>query len=99
MDINLLRKLDYYVGIPACFILTIINCFFPTRKSKVGGEENKILFIELSEMGSAILAYSSMHHVREMFAGSELYFLTFYKNRESVELLDVIKKRKCNDDT
>jgi len=49
----------------------------------------RTLFIELSEMGSAILADSAMRKLREK-SGSELYFVIFQQNAESLELLRTI---------
>ncbi|MBN8550485.1 MAG: glycosyltransferase family 9 protein [Deltaproteobacteria bacterium] len=48
------------------------------------------MFIELSEMGSAIIAYSTLVKAKELFPGAELFFLVFRKNRESVDVLNVI---------
>ncbi len=50
----------------------------------------KILFIELSEMGSAILAYSAMGHAIDKYPGVKLYFLIFEQNRFSVDILDTV---------
>jgi ADP-heptose:LPS heptosyltransferase len=86
-----MRKLDRRLGIPLCFLLSIlfgIKKFFakkpPLRDSR------KILFIELSEMGSMVLAFSLFEKTKKMFPGAELYFLTFQKNRHAIDILDVI---------
>lgn len=50
------------------------------------------MFIELSEIGSAILAYSSMQKAKELYPDTELYFWIFRKNRESVDLLNIVPK-------
>ncbi|MEW6184902.1 MAG: glycosyltransferase family 9 protein [Thermodesulfobacteriota bacterium] len=50
----------------------------------------KFLFIELSEMGSAILAYPAMKALIKEYPGAELFFLIFAKNRASVDLLNII---------
>ncbi|GAF95710.1 unnamed protein product, partial [marine sediment metagenome] len=49
-----------------------------------------MLFIELSEMGSAILACPAMKYVLRRYPGAELYFLIFEQNRFSVDILDVV---------
>lgn len=48
------------------------------------------MFIELSEMGSAIIAYSTLVKAKELFPEAQLYFMVFRKNRESVDVLGVI---------
>ncbi len=90
MDVDLMRKIDYWVGIPLCFFFSIINSaakiFSFSRQKKI----KKILFIELSEMGSTVFAYSSMKKAKEMYPDSELYFMIFRENQESVNLLKII---------
>ena len=92
MNITPARRIDYWIGIPICFILSMynkINNFF--RKEEVLLEEpKKFLFIELSEMGSAILAYPAMRYIKNKYPESEISFLIFEKNRPSVDILRII---------
>ena len=61
MNVDVMRKVDYYLGVPLCFFGTIaawcIGLFTPRPKDS--GPKN-ILLIELSEMGSAILVDPAM---------------------------------------
>ena len=89
MKINTMRKIDKYIGIPLCFIMTMvlkISSFF--RRNDVR-PVNKILFIELSEMGSAIIADPAMKKAKSHF-NAELYFVIFKKNKPSLELLKTV---------
>lgn len=93
MNIPLVRVIDYWFGIPICFILTIIEQFnrrLPFRKRRP--IYKKILFIQLSEMSSAILAYPTMKYLKQKYPDSELFFMIFEKNRPSVDMLGIIKK-------
>jgi len=94
MQISFVRLVDYWIGIPSCFILTIFykikKLFIKVPKSDY--QPKKILFIEFSEMGSAILAYSAMQKAKELYPNTELYFWIFHKNRESVYVLDIIPR-------
>jgi len=86
--INLYRFLDFYIGIISCFILTVYRFISrPFSRSTRSGE--RILFIELSEMGSTILAYPAIKAVLAERPGAEVYFLTFARNRSGVETLDL----------
>lgn len=94
MKVDFMRFVDYYVGVPICFLLSIlvsIERLFGLRRVKKDFKPKKILFIELSEMGSAILAYGAMKKAKELF-NAELYFMIFKENEESVKLLDIIPK-------
>ena len=91
MNINLMRQLDRKLGIPLCFLLSILNGIKKLFKRNAPLKDcKKILFIELSEMGSMVLAFSLFKKTKELYPGDELYFLTFQKNRYAIDILDVI---------
>jgi len=94
MNVNFMRTIDRRVGIPICFFLSIIHgigkIFSPPKIIK---KPRKILFIELSEMGSMVLAYSLFKKTKELFPGAELHFLTFKENRHAVDILGIIPKK------
>lgn len=98
MNIDLIRAIDKWIGIPACFFLTIAhNIFYRSKFSRANESEQprrpkRILFIELSEMGSAILAYPAMKYMLNRYPDSELYFLIFEQNRFSVDILNIIPR-------
>jgi len=94
MRVRLMQIVDYWVGVPLCFIFTLLHrssaFFLPRRRQP---RPKKILFIELSEMGSAILAYSTLCQAKKKYLGSSVYFLIFRRNRESCEILDILPKQ------
>ncbi|NIO48975.1 MAG: hypothetical protein GTN73_06020 [Candidatus Aminicenantes bacterium] len=94
MNADLMRLIDRRLGIPICFAL---SCVHGLRKifSKPRFIKNpqKFLFIELSEMGSILLAYSLLKKTKEFFPDAELYFLTFKENRCAVDILDIIPEK------
>ena len=84
-----MRAIDRYVGIPITFVATLLMrvwqlCCRPRQQRPA-----RILFIELSEMGSTILADPAMRKARDHFA-AELYFVIFRKNRASLRLLQTV---------
>jgi ADP-heptose:LPS heptosyltransferase len=81
-----MQKVDYWLGIPVCFALSAINSAKSVLFTRRRGKPKRILFIELSEMGSAVLAHSAIEEARRIFPDGEFYFLIFERNRESVEL-------------
>lgn len=90
MDVRLMQRIDYFVGVPLCGFLGLLykikQFILPcTRKNP-----SRLLCIELSEMGSAFLAYPMLKRAAERFGRENVFFLIFTKNRESVDLLDVI---------
>jgi len=92
MNIDVVRILDYYVGVPLCLFATVVKKIagiFSVRRQ--GRTPARILFIELSEMGSVILADPAMSKIKKIL-NAELFFVIFQKNSCSLELLNTIPK-------
>lgn len=92
MEINIARKIDYWIGIPLCFLISLaakikkmINPGTISYKPP-----KSIMFIEFSEMGSAILAYPAIKEAKKAYPDAEIYFWTFEKNAEALKLLGII---------
>ncbi len=85
-----MRNIDHYAGVPLCALATlgekIYQFFRPASKKKA----KNVLYIELSEMGSAILVDPAMRKLQSQIEG-ELHFVIFSKNKISLELLKTIK--------
>lgn len=87
-----MRTIDHLVGVPLCAIVSPIVALTDKIKSIFGRElvqPKKILFIELSEMGSAILVDPAMRNAQAR--GAEIFFLIFKSNRASLTLLNTVK--------
>ena len=85
-----MRRIDYWVGIPITFFLSIFHTVGKLFGRKHIKQPRKFLFIEISEMGSTILAYSSISYIKKKYPGAQLYFLIFKKNRESIDMLKIV---------
>ena len=92
MNIKLMRSIDYWVGIPICFVLSVFNMIYSKvrRRSKRAGKIKKILFLEFSEIGSVILSWPAMNKIKDQYPDSELYFWIFKANQEVLPLLNMI---------
>ena len=86
MNVDTVRKIDFYVGVPLCFLLSVLCRIFLKKPTQT---MRKILFIELSEMGSAILVDPAMRKARRDL-GAELYFVIFLTNKPSLQLLHTV---------
>lgn len=89
---NLMRAIDFWVGIPLTFFLTVvyrIQRLLGLAATPDGAPRN-ILFIQLAEMGTMVVAYPSLSKARELFPDATLHFLCFTEIRSSVEMLGII---------
>lgn len=90
-----MRYLDYWAGIPLCFLFSCLNSFlkiFGFKKAARKVPPRKILFIKLSELGAIILAHPLLKRAQEEYPGAELFFVTFAKNRGIFALFGNIVK-------
>lgn len=90
MTLSFMHRIDSWVGIPACFLLSLWHALLGRRSPSISKPIRRVLFIELSEMGSAILAYPAIQKIKTDNSNADLFFLIFAKNRESVDLLEII---------
>jgi len=95
MKVSVVRKIDYWLGVPACFLLTLLHYILKLNffRRKPAAAPKKFLFIELSEMGSAILAYPAMRYVKDNYPEAELFFMIFKKNRASVDISGIVPEK------
>lgn len=90
MKIETMRKIDYAVGIPLTFIFSLLDVIFPSRNIN-SSSTKKMLFIELSEMGSAILADPAMQRAINKYH-VEIFFVIFKRNKASLDFLKSVKE-------
>jgi ADP-heptose:LPS heptosyltransferase len=92
MNVDTMRNIDHYAGVPLAFTGTIIkktvDFFVPPKRVK----PKNVLLIELSEMGSAILVDPAMRKLKANIEG-ELYFVIFSKNKVSLQLLETVPEK------
>ena len=92
ISVNTMRAIDHWVGVPLCAIASPLVALMDSIKnifSRSPEVPKKLLFIELSEMGSAILVDPAMRNAQAR--GAELFFLIFKSNRASLTLLNTVK--------
>ena len=86
-----MRQIDFWAGVPLCALMTglyrLWRLFRPLRP-RTGRD---ILFIELSEMGSAVIADSAFKRAQRLFPDARLHFLIFAKNRPSLDITGTIR--------
>ncbi|HZZ40653.1 MAG TPA: glycosyltransferase family 9 protein [Acidobacteriaceae bacterium] len=87
MQLKTMRRVDYWIGIPLCFVCTLLLRLM----GRADGSERprRILFIELSEMGSAVIASPALQKARDAL-DAEIFFLIFERNVDSLRLVPIV---------
>lgn len=86
MKARTMRTIDWYVGVPVCYLLALyemVRSLFPRRR----GEVRNILFIKFFGLGSIVLSTPAVAAAREHYPRATIHYLTFAGNREALELL------------
>ncbi len=93
MKVDTMRFIDKWAGIPLVFILSVLLWILElfTFRRKNNPDLSNTLFIELSEMGSAVLADPAMRSLRHM-GGGQLFFAIFESNYRSLQILNTVKE-------
>ncbi len=89
MKVDTMRRIDYYVGVPLCFLGTLCHKVVKLLSRRGRKPPRNVLFIELSEMGSAILVDPAMRKLQKK-TGANLHFAIFKKNKPSLDLLKTV---------
>lgn len=89
-----MRKMDYWLGLPICFFLSVVHFLSQFFKPRVPmAEPSKILFVQFSEMGSIVCAYPVFNNIQKKHPSAELFFLTFFKNQDCIHILNVLPEQ------
>ena len=90
MRLSLMQSIDYWAGIPLCFLCSCVEKVRSAIVPPKAGPPKNALLIELSEMGSTMLAYPALKKLRDKLGEGNVFFMIFERNREGIDLLRVI---------
>ena len=85
MDVRTQRRIDRAVGPLICRVLSLLG-----KGREPSGTPRRILVLLLSEMGSLVLGCSMFRRLREKYPQAAVHALVFEKNREILDLLELI---------
>ena len=91
MNINVQRWVDRWAGIPLCAAVSLLDVLRSPFAPKANIQPRAIVIILLSEMGSLVLAHDMFTRLKARYPDAELHALLFGKNREILDLMQVIK--------
>ncbi len=88
MDPQTIRRIDSWLGRPACAALTAARRLPGGRRGT--GPVSKILFIKMVEQGATVQAVGAIRRAVEMVGRENVYFWVFEENRPILDLLDLV---------
>ena len=93
IGVDSMRRIDRIAGVPLCFLASGFLKIWRRLRPRPPRPIRRILFIELSEMCSTVLADPAMRKARER-TGAENYFVIFTQNAGSLSIMGTIDP--CN---
>src|SRR6266480_4908094 len=90
VGISTLQRIDRWVGVPLCAILTILRRIFESAARPGPRQVERILFVKFAEQGSTVLAYPAICRAIEMVGRENVYFVVFEDNRFILDVMEII---------
>src|SRR5437667_3469806 len=90
MNVIYFQRIDRWLGVPLCFLLTIFRSFWNKPPPVSTNAIRSILFIKPAEQGSTVLAYPAIREAIEMVGASNVYFIVFEDNRFILDVMGVV---------
>jgi ADP-heptose:LPS heptosyltransferase len=88
MNTRKMKQIDRWVGVPLCFVFTLLRACLPARRE--AGPIRSLVFIKLAEQGSTVLAHLALYKAVERVGRNNIFMIVFEDNRFIVDVLDVI---------
>ena len=87
-----LQIVDRWVGIPVCFLLSVIEKIRRLFQTGEGTARppRKILFVKFAEQGSTVLASPAIRRAVEMVGRDNIYFIVFKENRFILDVMGLV---------
>jgi ADP-heptose:LPS heptosyltransferase len=89
MNVDTMRRIDRLAGVPLCAVATALVRLRDWFRPRTPRPARRVLFVELSEMGSTLLASPAMRKAAKQ-PDAELYFVIFTRNVGSLQLVGTV---------
>ena len=91
MRATTIRFLDYWLGVPACALLTLLRGLASAAAAEgKPARPQKILFLKFIEQGATVLAQDAIRRATQVVGRDNLFFCVFESNRAILDLLDTV---------
>ena len=92
MQTGTIRFLDYWAGVPACALLTLLRRLMSLTASagQAAARPRRILFLKFIEQGATVLAQDAIRRATARVGRDNVFFCVFETNRAILDLLDTV---------
>jgi ADP-heptose:LPS heptosyltransferase len=90
MQVNSMRMLDRWAGVPISVVLTGFRKLGDVFRRDADEDPKRIVIIKLVEQGATVIAAPAIQRAVEMVGRDNVFFAVFEENRPILDLLDLI---------
>ncbi|HOA74230.1 MAG TPA: glycosyltransferase family 9 protein [Phycisphaerae bacterium] len=91
MNINTMRRLDCWLGVPTCWVLTQLRRAATLLRGRTpAGPPRRIVIVKLAEQGATVLAGPALRRAIQMVGAENVFFLVFEENRPILDFMRLI---------
>lgn len=87
MRTETIRSLDYWLGVPACALLTAVSRALPRPAPE---RPRRLVFVKFIEQGATVLAQHAMTRAIDAVGRDNVFFCVFDNNRAILDVLDLV---------
>lgn len=87
MNPRLIRRIDYWLGVPLCAALTLCRRVLPGRPRA----PRRIAFLKFIEQGATVLAQDAVRRAAAWVGRENVFFCIFESNRAILDVLDLVE--------
>ncbi len=92
MRTTTIRFLDYWLGVPACALLTLLRGLldFAASEGKPAAPPSRVLFLKFIEQGATVLAQDAIGLAVRKVGRDNVFFCVFESNRAILDVLETV---------
>ena len=90
MNVESMRALDRWVGMPLCALLTAVRRLEDLLRKPADSRPQRLLIIKLVEQGATVIAEPSLRRAVEIVGRDNVFVAVFEENRAILDVLDII---------
>lgn len=95
MNTDTMRKIDRWVGVPVCAVLTVcrrVGDLWRLLRRRKPANARRIAIVKLAEQGATVLAYPAIRKAVEMVGRDNVFFVVFAENRFILDEMEVVPR-------
>ena len=92
MQVNSMRILDRWAGVPGAAILTVFRRIGDLVRPRKDQPTQRIVIVKLVEQGATVVAAAAIMRAVDMVGRDNVFFAVFEENRPILDLLDLIPR-------